>query len=138
MNKDQKISQAAKNFNVWQCKDPFSFVLSTVVGGGDKLLSQASGTAHSIDKSERIIGTCILAPSYMAVRPYENQLAIVQRGDFGFVDINNPKRNLANGSGSDERGCVSTLVEAQQHKPVAKQVKGRKALADPRVRRASS
>src|SRR4029453_5268559 len=33
-----------------------------------KLLSQATAAAHSIDKSERIIGTCILAPSYMAVR----------------------------------------------------------------------
>ena len=72
-----------------------------------KLLSQTTATAHSIDKSERIIGTCILAPSYMAVRPHENQLAIVQRGDFGFVDINNLKRNLASAGGSDERGCVS-------------------------------
>ena len=78
-----------------------------------ELFSETTGTAHSIDKSERIIGTCILAPSYMAVRSHENQLAIVQRRDFGFVDINNLKRNLADGSSSDERGCVSAWIEAQ-------------------------
>lgn len=42
-----------------------------------EVFSQTTGTAHFIDKNARITGTCILAPSYMAVRTDENQLALV-------------------------------------------------------------